>query len=114
MMPAMQTSSRLRRHHRTDIEKAELVTAYQRSGLSQRDFALRHGIAPSNIGRWVRRSQEAETSRAAAVVEVPNLLLPTRGDHPYRVHFPQGLSLEIARGFAAKEVCTLAQLLKSL
>lgn len=113
MMGAMQTRSRSR-HHRTAAEKAQLVAAYQRSGLSQRDFALQHGLAPSNIGRWARQAQEAGTPTAAALVEVPNLLSPAHQGHPYRVHFPRGLTLEIARGFAPEEVRVLAHLVQGL
>lgn len=103
------------RQHRTAAEKAELVAAYHRSGLSQRDFALQHGIAPSNIQRWARQHESVSPSRpSAALIEVPNMLASRPGAGPYRVHFPQGLHLEVARGFAVEEVRALAQLLQKL
>jgi transposase-like protein len=103
------------RQYLTTAEKAELVAAYQRSGLSQRDFAQRHRIAPSNIQRWVRQ-REAAAPRVgpAALVEVPNLLATRPGLETYRLHFAQGRQLEVARGFDLGEVRALAQLLQSL
>ena len=112
-MWAMQMRSRTR-HHWTAAEKAELIAAYQRSGLSQRDFALRQGIAPSNLPRWVRQAQAAGSPLGAALVEVPNLLAPAAETRPYRLHFAKGLALEVARGFVPEEVLTLAQLLQRL
>lgn len=103
------------RQYLTTAQKAELVAAYQGSGLSQRDFAQRHGIAPSNIQRWVRQC-EALDQRAGppALVEVPNLLANRPGAGAYRLRFAQGLQLEVAPGFDLGEVRALAQLLQSL
>ena len=112
-MCAMQMRSRTR-HHWTPAEKAELIAAYRRSGLSRRDFALRQGIAPSNIPRWLRQAQAAASPCRAALVEVPNLLAPAPEARPYRLHFPKGLALEVARGFVAEEVLSLVQLLQRL
>jgi hypothetical protein len=103
------------RHYRTAAEKAEWVAAYHRSGLSQRDFAHQHGLAPSNLQRWVRQREAAAPSAGpAALVEVPNLLAARPGAGAYRLHFPQGFQLEVARGFELGEVRVLAQLLQSL
>ena len=104
------------RQYRTATEKRKLVAAYKHSGLSQRDFALQHGIAASNIQRWVRQSEgTARSTEPAALVEVPNLLATRAiGPDAYRLHFPQGLQLEVARGFEIGEVRALAQLLQSL
>jgi hypothetical protein len=113
-MSAMQQKSRSRQYLTTG-EKAELVAAYQRSGLSQRDFANQHGIAPSNIQRWVRqREGVAPNAGPATLLEVPNLLATRSGPGAYRLHFAQGLQLEVARGFELGEVRALAQLLQSL
>lgn len=103
------------RQHRTAAEKEELVAAYQRSGLSQRDFAQQHGIAPSNIQRWARQEESPKPKqRSAALLEVPNLLTDRPGAGAYRLHFAQGLQLELARGFDVEEVRALAQLLQNL
>ncbi len=110
----MQTTPRCRQY-RTRAEKAKIVAAYKHSGLSQRDFALQQGIAPSNIQRWVGQfSASAKSAPPAALVEVPNLLATQPGAGAYRLHFAQGLQLEVARGFEMGEVRALAQLLHSL
>ena len=103
------------RQYRTRAEKAKIVAAYKHSGLSQRDFALQHGIAPSNIQRWVQHfPTSGEAVGAAALVEVPNLISSRPRSGPYRLHFAQGLQLEVAPGFDLGEVRALAQLLQSL
>jgi hypothetical protein len=112
---AMENEPRPKRKYRTASEKADLVAALLRSGLSQRDFALQHGIAPSNIQRWVRQGEAvARSATSAVLVEMPNLLAPQPGPGAYRLHFPKGLQLEVARGFELGEVRALAQLLQSL
>jgi transposase-like protein len=113
-MGAMQRRSHSRKHL-TAAEKAELVAAYHRSGLSQRDFASQQGIAASNIQRWVRRAEGlAGSAGPAALVEVPNLLASRSGSGAYRLHFAQGVQLEVGRGFDLAEVSALAQLLHRL
>ena len=103
------------RQYRTRAEKAKVVAAYKHSGLSQRDFALQHGIAPSNIQRWSGQfPASAKPAHPAALVEVPNLLATQARPGAYRLHFPRGLQLEVARGFDLGEVRALAQLLQSL
>jgi transposase-like protein len=113
-MEAMNIKSRSRAQF-TAAEKAQIVAAFQRSGLSQRDFATQNGIASSNIQRWVGQSQRADKPEGqAALVEVPNLLASSAGSGTYRLHFPKGLMLEVARGFEPGEVHLLTQLLQSL
>ena len=110
----MQTKPGLRQY-RTRAEKAKIVAAYKHSGLSQRDFALEHGIAASNIQRWVGQfPANAIPAHPAALIEVPNLLATRSGPGAYRLHFAQGLQLEVAGGFEIGEVRALAQLLHSL
>jgi hypothetical protein len=111
-MGAMHMESHSRKQW-TDTEKAEVVAAYQRSGLSLCAFAKRHGIAPANIQRWVQQHEAAgpcTTPTRTALIEVPNLLAARPGPGVYRVHFPHGLQLEITRGFDPLEVRALVQL----
>jgi hypothetical protein len=99
----------------TAEEKAELVTACQSSGLSLRDFAERQGIAASNLQRWVHQEhRSARLRKPAPLVEVPNLMAPPPGRGAYRLHFPDGVELELPPGFEVEEVRALAQLLRSL
>ena len=110
----MQTRPRPRQYL-TRAQKAKIIVAYKRSGLSQRDFALEHGIAPSNIQRWVAQfPASAKPAPPAALLEVPNLLATRPGPGAYRLHFARGFQLEVAGGFEIGEVRALAQLLHSL
>jgi len=55
----------------------ERVESWQRSGLSQREFCLRHGFSPSTFGRQVRRlgqSSEAEMPLVQPSGEAPGWL----------------------------------------
>jgi len=103
------------RHYRSRGEKAKIAAAYRRSGLSQRDFADRQGIAPSNIQRWVQQfPANGKAAAPTALVELPTLLGSRTDSGAYRLHFPKGLLLEVAHGFEVREVRALAQLLQSL
>jgi transposase-like protein len=96
-------------------QKAELMVAYHRSGLTRKDFAALHGIAESTFQRWVAKSPLANKPNGQAVlVEVPNLLATDRGHRQYRLHFPKGLILEIGSGFEPGELRVLAQVVQSL
>ena len=110
----MKVNSRSRQH-RTAAEKAELVAAYRRSGLSQAAFAQQRGIASSNIQRWARQTGGVAPGRkSAALLEVSKLLARRPGAGAYRLHFAQGFQLEVARGFDLEEVRALAQLMQRL
>jgi len=98
----------------TPAKKAELVAAFRRSGLNFREFADQQGIASSNIHRWVQQDRpRVRKAEPMALVEVPNILTTRPGAGVYRLRFPQGLELELPRGFEPEEVRTLVQLLQS-
>jgi transposase-like protein len=42
------------RRRRTPQQRAELLTQYRRSGLSQRDFVQFHGLGLSTLTKWLR------------------------------------------------------------
>ena len=42
------------RRWRTSQQRAELLTQYRRSGLSQRDFVQSHGLGLSTLNKWLR------------------------------------------------------------
>ena len=98
----------------TKAEKAALVAAFVGSGLSQEQFAFREGIAPSKIARWVQQSQVASQDQGRSrLLEVPNMLAGSPASL-YRLRWPQGMVLELNRGFEREEVRALVQLLQSL
>lgn len=106
------------RQYLTAAEKAAIVADYHRSGLSQRGFARRHGIPAANIHRWIQAEDSATVTEPghgrANLVEVPNLMAQSAAGGTYRLHFPRGFTLEVARGFEAEELRHLAQLVQSL
>ena len=93
-------------------EKPQAVAAYKTSGLSLRAFARQKSLPRSTLHRWVCQEREAGQSGHGELVEVPNLL--GGGQGAYRLHFPGGLMLEVARGFKPEELRTLVQVLQSL
>jgi transposase-like protein len=110
----MENQVRVRRRF-TMTEKADLVAAYLRSGLSQEQFALQEGIAPSNIQRWIQQGRAApERKCRRRLVEVPNLLAAPPANALYRLRWSQGMVLELNRGFEPEAVRVLVQLLQSL
>jgi hypothetical protein len=48
------------------------------------------------------------------LIEIPNPLGGRVGACGYRLRFPQGIVLELAPGFSAEEVRSLARLIQSL
>jgi len=108
------------RPHKTTRQRADILAAYERTELTQREFVARHDIAVTTLQRWLRQSQSGSRSEGARFVEVPNLLpapKPVGGSSTaaaYRLQFPRGLVLEVASGFQASEVRLLAQLIQAL
>lgn len=57
-----------RRARRSAYEWRRLVGAHKRSGLSSRDFAARHGLAPATLNWW--RSQFSQREPEVRLVPV--------------------------------------------
>jgi len=102
--------------HKSSTEIAQILELQKQSGLSLQKFAVQEGIAFSTLQRWARKARLAATHEGSArLVEVPNLLAcSTAGGAAYRLHFPGGYLLEIASGFRANELHTLAEVIHSL
>lgn len=45
------------RPHHTPQQRAELLTGYRCSGLSQRDFVQSHGLGLSTLTKWLREER---------------------------------------------------------
>jgi transposase-like protein len=76
----MQRTTRVGWRRRTRAQRDTLLAAYQRSGLSQKDFAAQAGIGYSTLTSWLGK---AAAGRAASLedgpsgfIPVPNLLAP--------------------------------------
>jgi transposase-like protein len=104
------TKSTKPRQRLSPTQRAELLEAYEHSGLSQRAFAGQAGISLSSLQLWLRA---VRTGRAAApaFVELPNPL-PAAAVPAYRLRWADGLVLELGCGFAAEELAVLLQVVE--
>lgn len=90
--------------------RAELLAAYDRSGLTQKAFAEREGVNVHTLVSWLLQRR-----RAAGVVARPGTVqfaeLPWSGAPPaaLEVTLPDGVTI---RGRVAAEVAVLVQLLR--
>lgn len=109
----MQRLTRVQRHH-TAAQRQEILTAYQRSQLTQKEFAAQAGIGCSTLTSWLRKAAPAKPSGAAAFVPVPNLFSAAAVAPAYRLQFPRGLVVEVASGFPSAELGALLQLVQAL
>lgn len=109
-------STRARRRHFTEEERAGLLRAYQESGQTQREFAAQNGLSLSWLSIWLRKSRMANTSRVpASLVQLPiGLEIDVKPRTTYKMGFPGGQSLEVSAGFDIEEVRELCQLLRGI
>ena len=105
----MQNSSPVRKHS-TPAQREEILQAYQRSQLTQKEFAREAGIGVSTLAAW-RRKAAAKGEDRPSFVAVPNLLPAPSTGPAYRLQWPGGLSLEVRSGFSTGELAALLQLL---
>jgi transcriptional regulator with XRE-family HTH domain len=102
------------RKRSTQAQREAIVSAYQRSQLTQREFANQAGISVSALQLWLRKAAARPSTQTPAFVEVPNLLAQAPGPAVYRLHLPGAIDLEIGSGFRSDELAALLQLLRSL
>jgi len=91
-----------------------MLVAYQRSGLSPREFAVETGMGYSTLTRWLRQGARARRSVPPAFVPVPNLFSGAAPLPAYRLMFPQGVRVEVASGFRSEELGALLQRVRAL
>ena len=96
-------------------ERTRILAAYTQGQDDPREFARRHGIAPSTLYRWLqrRRSQPPPVVQAG-LIEIPNPLGAAVAAPSYQVRFARGLTLEVSRGFDPGEVRSLLELIHQL
>lgn len=93
------------RRSREQIE--ELIREYRESGLTQRVFAERRGLAYSTFSNWLRkRAKRVPEEPAESWVELPGRNAEAA---EYCVEWPGGMKLHVGRGFDAREVRQLTQ-----
>jgi transposase-like protein len=112
----MELMRRGRRGRFTAREREQLLAAYRRSGLTQREFAAESGVSLSSLVLWLRKYGR----RSPAAVRPPFIALPTglpavtSPPRAYAIDFRGGHRLEIARGFDRDELEYLCQFLRGL
>ena len=91
------------RQRRSLEEKRRIVAGYERSGLSQKEYAGRVGIGMSTLSLWRRQERGG---RWSSLVEVE-----VRGRHEavvekgfYRLTLPCGVGVEMGRGVDLREL----------
>ena len=105
-----------RRRHRTPSERADLLAAYHKSGLTQREFAARKGLSVSCLSIWLRKARvKGKSTVPPTFIEVPVDLSVGGSSRPtYKIGFPGGHSVEVSAGFHLDELRELCQLLRGL
>ena len=92
----------------TSKQRQRLVTRFHQSQLTQRDFAARHGIGLSTLGKWLR----CESKTTLPSVKFQEVGLPNAAPRwAVEVVSPQGW---IVRLHNSSELQTLLQLLRAL
>jgi len=79
------------RRRRTPQQRAELLTQYRRSGLSQRDFVQSHGLGLSTLTKWLRTERRTGVQPPERNGSVPFQEVNLRP--PFR---PTGWAAEVA------------------
>lgn len=84
------------------------MTRFHQSQLTQRDFAARHGIGLSTLGKWLRR----EGKKTLPPLKFHEVALPHASPRwAVEVVSPQGWIIRLQNSF---ELQTLLQLLRAL
>ena len=107
-----------RRHH-TPEEKAEILRAHRRSGLSLLAFAGKHGLCYASLLRWRNRQPNMASVLAPADTEADPRFVPVKieaevlgGD--YVLSWPGGRSLKIPRQFEMDSLRRLVRVLEEV
>ena len=105
------TQSEGRRH--SPAQRSQILAAYRRSGLAQKEFAAQAGIGHSTLTLWLRKAAAPEEVAGAALVAVPNLWAADSPVPSYRLQLPGGVVLEVASGFRREELASLLELVRT-
>jgi len=92
-----------------DGERARLLEAYDASGLTQRAFAEREGVAYGTFVSWLKqRRQRRRGGIAPAGAVFHEVTMPPSPPAPLEVFLPDGM---VVRGYDAASIATLIKAL---
>jgi transposase-like protein len=109
----MQISSRVRKRL-TAAQRHKILRAYERSQLTQKQFAAEVGIGVSTLHAWLRKAAATRGGGGSGFLPVPNLLSASPVAPTYRIHWPDGLRLEVRAGFVDQELAALLRVLRAV
>ena len=88
----MQTSLPVRKRL-SSAQKNKILQTYQRSPLTQKEFAAQAVIGVSTLHSWLRKATVKQGDGGSGFLAVPNLLSAAPAAPTYRIQWPGGLSL---------------------
>lgn len=94
-----------RYQRRSVTEKRQLLARYERSGLSQKAFCQRHGVALSTLQCWRRRARDTDQEPTPSFVEIPQVTGIARAlsvEAAVFIELPGGVRLEVLVGTDAQ------------
>lgn len=107
----MENKSASRRKRSTASERLQILEAFRRSGLTQKEFARQKGIGLSTFHAWLGKSRRQDDQ--PSFIAAPNLFAGAAVAH-FRFNFSGGLSLEVHAGFRPEELAALLQVAKAV
>jgi len=110
---------RTTRRHLTPKEKAEILRAHQRSGLSLLAFARKHGLCYSSLLRWRCRQGHGANVRVPPDTEADPRFVPVKIEGEvlgadYVLSWAGGRSLKIPQQFATDSLRRLLSVLEAV
>ena len=82
-----------------------MLDRYERSGLSQKAFCQRHGVALSTLQYWRRRARDTNQAPTPSFVEIPQVSGMSRSlsnEAAVIIELPGGVRFEIPTGTDAQ------------
>lgn len=117
-MPRQRNSPHRRKPHRNPEEIAQILAAYEASGMTQTAFVAERGLALSTFQLWRRRQRESPSASVAdpmapSFIEVvADPLAPDEQDG-FELRLPNGVQLHIPPRFHEQSLKTLLEILHS-
>ena len=115
-MPNQRNSPPRRKPHRKPEEIAQILAAYEASGMTQAAFVSERGIALSTFHLWRRKQRESASAPVAgpmapSFVEVIAEPLVSDEQDGFELRLPNGVQLHIPSRFHEQSLQTLLELL---